>query len=82
MSEKAFPAPYWNDDRMMYLNQGMTLRDYFAAKAMQGWIAALSAESLDELDSSGDAVFRQHAACVADAAFMYADAMIAARGNQ
>jgi len=31
---KAFPA-----SNESYLQQGMTLRDYFAAKAMQGFIA-------------------------------------------
>lgn len=30
----AFPSPHFEDDEL----QGMTLRDYFAAKAMQAWI--------------------------------------------
>lgn len=58
---------------------GISLRDHFAGLAMQGWISALSQESLDELDDAGATVFREHADCVADAAFAYADAMIRAR---
>jgi hypothetical protein len=42
MSEPAFPRPYSHDDYLEdidYLAQdGMTLRDYFAAKAMQALI--------------------------------------------
>jgi len=35
----AFPVPFeWNNELIQYV--GMTLRDYFAAKAMQGLIAA------------------------------------------
>ena len=33
MNEKAFPNPHLRD------GSGMTLRDYFAAKAMQGMLA-------------------------------------------
>lgn len=50
---------------------GMTLRDYFAAKAMQGLIAA-----------SGDAEGCIHysEAAVAESAYLMADAMLKARG--
>jgi hypothetical protein len=34
----AFPVAYWNNDKMAYLDTGATLRDYFAAKAMQSLI--------------------------------------------
>ena len=34
MSEKAFPNPHRTDEL------GMTLRDYFAAKAMQGFMGS------------------------------------------
>jgi hypothetical protein len=41
----AFPSglidPSTPDDAVQSLNQGMTLRDYFAAKAMQGNIASM-----------------------------------------
>lgn len=38
--ENAFPALHLN------AHQGMTLRDYFAAKAMQGYISTFSSEDL------------------------------------
>ena len=37
----AFPQIYWDDAGKQYLHgTGMTLRDYFAAKAMQWMLAA------------------------------------------
>lgn len=42
----AFPGPYANAQgniEVLWKQQGMTLRDYFAAKAMQGDWAALNA---------------------------------------
>lgn len=56
----AFPSP---TDGMLD-NEGMTLRDYFAAKAMQGFIAA--------------GRFQGHASCAADS-YAMADAMLKAR---
>ena len=38
INERAFPNPHWTDAT------GMTLRDYFAAKAMQGLIQKYSHE--------------------------------------
>jgi hypothetical protein len=35
----AFPVAMWCTDQMRYIDDGMTLRDYFAAKAMQAFIA-------------------------------------------
>lgn len=55
----AFPSP---TDGMLD-NEGMTLRDYFAAKAMQGFIAA--------------GRFQGHASCAADS-YAMADAMLKA----
>ena len=52
-----------------YHYEGMTLRDYFAAKAMQGAIASSS----DKLDFGPD--------IGAAWAYQVADAMIAARGE-
>ena len=60
----AFPTPAHN-----LQNDGMTLRDYFAAKAMQGVIA-----SLQEGDERG-------CVWVAVYAYQYADAMLKARGQ-
>ena len=62
----AFPGPNWtvNGDGETEADQhGMTLRDYFAAKAMQGLL------------TSGDYTW-SHAA---DDAYSMADAMLAAR---
>ena len=56
----AFPSP---TDGMLD-NEGMTLRDYFAAKAMQGCIAA--------------GRFQGYASCAADS-YAMADAMLKAR---
>jgi len=55
----AFPSP---TDGMLD-NEGMTLRDYFAAKAMQGFIAA--------------GRFQGHASCAVDS-YAMADAMLKA----
>lgn len=51
---------------------GMTLRDYFAAKAMQGMVAAGGTVDLD-----GEYPFQKRA----KTAYLIADAMIAARGE-
>ena len=60
----AFPGPHdWRRD------SGMTLRDYFAAKALQGICAA--PEHLDRIGSFKNA---------AETAYELADAMLAARG--
>lgn len=50
-------------------NSGMTLRDYFAAKAMQGFLAAREAAHVGE---DGDKVLAQDA-------YICADAMLAER---
>jgi hypothetical protein len=57
----AFPTPAHN-----LTNDGMTLRDYFAAKAMQGVLSRPTAGLL-------------HAEDIAPAAYMMADAMLKAR---
>jgi hypothetical protein len=63
----AFPAlAQWSDDSMKYLNTGMTLRDYFAAKAMQSLIV-----DPDRADQS-----REEAARLS---YLMADAMLKAR---
>lgn len=38
----AFPVP---DSEYQIQDTGMTMRDYFAAKAMQGWIASFPADA-------------------------------------
>ena len=67
---KAFPsknAPYYiNEDGASAHQSGMDLRDYFAAKAMQGIV-----------DSSIDAGLETHR--IAESAYNIADAMMKAR---
>jgi hypothetical protein len=65
MNEKAFPNPHRTDET------GMTLRDYFAAKAMQGYAQYSAANS--------KFVFSDQQ--LAKDAYLIADAMMAARRN-
>ena len=58
----AFPTQI--DNRAHYGTQGMTLRDYFAANAMQGMLTASKNYTNDEL---------------AEFAYIVADAMLKAR---
>ncbi|HDS1682144.1 TPA: hypothetical protein QEM39_003721 [Pseudomonas putida] len=55
---------------------GLTIRDYFAAKAMQGYLA--NAWQAQELDSLGESSAQQMAT-VAEISYSMADAMLAAR---
>lgn len=63
-SEPAFPS---NEDVGSHLNVGMSLRDYFAAKAMQGLIASNDPGAGDRIDE------------VPVYAYLIADAMLKAR---
>ena len=50
---QAFPDSFYNQDGTGFREEGMTLRDYFAAKALQGLIASdlkfdLDPETLSE----------------------------------
>ena len=72
MSTPAFPvsALVYNEqgkDPTTIINDGMTLRDYFAAKAMQGVIASWSLNSMPPAKET------------AGAAYQYADEMLKAR---
>ena len=62
--ETAFPSEY-------YACQGMTLRDYFAAAALQGYLAG---RNINALDCSFYTCEKAAKSC-----YGYADAMIAAR---
>jgi hypothetical protein len=63
----AFPVSFkWNEELSEY--NGMTLRDYFAAKAMQGMLAGLLAYGHDIMWDQ-----------VAKDAYKQADAMMKAR---
>ena len=63
----AFPFTEFQNDGAKVSAYGMTLRDYFAAKAMQG----MYANSCDDYEFEG----------VAEAAYRTADAMIAERNK-
>lgn len=66
-------SPVWGGDR------GMSLRDWFAGQALQGWLSGpCQGDVLAEYEDD-DAVFKQHQAAVAKAAYGYADAMLKAR---
>lgn len=68
----AFPIPGLQNDPDF---NGMSLRDYFAAKAMQGWLSSYGPDDKHPV-AAGDADF------VAQRAYAMADAMLAARGAQ
>ena len=71
----AFPGPYANDNgiiEVIFKQQGMTLRDYFAAKAMQGFIMD---EQIHKDAGSGSEWLKG----IAKAAYETADAMMEAR---
>lgn len=55
---------------------GMTLRDYFAAKAMQGWLSSYGPDDTHPATAGNDADL------VAQRSYAIADAMLAARGAQ
>jgi hypothetical protein len=61
----AFPAIWHDEHGTMWEAEGMTLRDYFAAKAMQGLLSNHTAEGQNQEYASW--------------AYQYADAMLKAR---
>ena len=54
-----------------FAEEGMMLRDYFAAKALPAWVQAHIERSVDDLD----------AAQIAEECYRYADAMLAERAK-
>ena len=68
MKDTGGPAfPFWCDSNGLANFQGMTLRDYFAAKAMQGLLACPKGEGENEK--------------YAQWSYEYADAMLAERSK-
>lgn len=67
-------------DSGLYPDTGMTLRDYFAAKALNGFLCSqYVSDYIKEIGSfSTDSDVRRN---LATNAYLYADAMIAARGG-
>lgn len=73
----AFPSIYDQSFEQNFGHEaGMTLRDYFAAKAMQGMLSHATRYKPREVDND----IYWHAALVKEA-YEIADAMIAARGG-
>jgi hypothetical protein len=67
-NEPAFPMQDWDASiQAQRTHTGMTLRDYFAAKAMQGLLASEVEASMKEF---------------AEKAYAMSDAMLKARGNK
>jgi hypothetical protein len=69
--EPAFPVPdvHYPNGQIQFGSNGMTLRDYFAAKAMAAF-----------LSSPDDAnYYEKHPGLLADSAYNIADAMLAER---
>jgi len=62
------PGANWVEtDRVQPLHQGLSLRDYFAAKAMQGWLASFTSEMQPNPER------------IAEFCYAMADAMLKAR---
>ena len=66
---QAFPNPHYEDDNL----QGMTLRDYFAAKAMQSFLTAAGINKAGVPGTNNFEFF------IAEMAYKLADAMIRER---
>lgn len=66
---QAFPIP---GSQQNYPMEGMTLRDYFAAKAMQGWLSSYGTDAVHPVHSDS-------AVDVAKNAYALADEMLKAR---
>ena len=85
-TEFAFPSRDWNGEwRGPSANHGMTLRDYFAAKAPMDKVnfdsPNLAAEfaGLDSVPHDMDGMARMSATIQAKLAYMWADALLAER---
>jgi hypothetical protein len=77
--EPAFPSLHWVAPQGHNANenpQGMTLRDYFAAKAMQAILADQYANGIYVLDLDNDSEI-----VASNAAYTMADAMMKARSE-
>jgi hypothetical protein len=79
----AFPTGLITDPRNGQIiggSNGMTLRDYFAAKAMHGF--ALSPWSdYEEMETFTRKDYARYCNSVAESAYEFADAMLKARGE-
>ena len=72
-TEPAFPTEnHVNDKFETIAHPGMSLRDYFAAKALQGYVAS-------PVEVPPFATAAEHADYAARTCYAYADAMLSAR---
>ena len=71
----AFPASYYTDDGEWAKRDGMTLRDYFAAQAINGLMAMIATGKHDLYHLDGSTQEER----LAVAGYRVADAMLAAR---
>lgn len=82
MSELTRPADTQPSQQRIPLEvmaKDATLRDHFAAKALQGWLSGpCQGDTLDDYDDK-QAAFLEHQECVARTCYGYADAMLKAR---
>jgi hypothetical protein len=60
----------------------MSLRDYFAAAALQGIIASFAGVSIKQAAKFASVSGRPFDDIASESAFRYADAMLAARGKE
>lgn len=81
---QAFPSNYTLSDGALFIYNGMTMRDYFAAKAMQSLIekSTLLVQTILKDGShhgSTDEFMDIHRKGISESAYQYADAMLAER---
>ena len=76
-SPPAFPKP---DCPQSNAQSGMSLRDYFAAKALVGWLSGPCQGDVLDCYEHKDG-FEEHQRLVAVMCYGYADAMIKVRGQ-
>ena len=63
----------------MIFNYGMTLREYFAGRALVGWLSGPCAGDVMDEYLGDEKAFSEHLAAVSRNCYQYADAMLAAR---
>lgn len=77
---KAFPLafPLVSKEPYQY-DWGMDLRDYFASKALQGYLSKMAANPLEKGSICKDMQAASNTEAIAKASYLFADAMMKAR---
>lgn len=70
--KQAFPLPG------SYAREGMTLREYYAGLAMQGYLSGIVTTDIPDSYDDEPRAWREHTMCVARLCCNYADALLAA----